>query len=266
MRHLESLESRRLLSATVTLGGAGVLKVVGTADADPLSVVVDGSNIEALDGTTVLKSVPASKVTGINVYGLGGDITVDPNITVPLLLHDLDNAGPATVSAAGGTNTTVEVGNADDSITLGNGNNFVFDYGGNDTVVVGNGNNFIQGGKGNDNITAGNGNNVVHAGKGNDTIVVGTGNNTVILNGGNDTVNLGDGNATVMGGSGEDDITATGTDLLFVRGGDTVDGNNTTTVWSADGTASVSGVPSSNIHTGRPFIFAVKALIYESRI
>jgi Ca2+-binding RTX toxin-like protein len=254
------------MSASVALGHMGELKIVGTTGADPLSVVVDGANLDVYDSTTLLDSVVASKVVGINVYGLGGNITIDPTISVPLLLHDLDNAGPATISAAGNTDTTVEVGNADDSITLGNGNDFVFDYGGNDTIVVGNGNDYIQGGKGSDNITAGNGNDVVHAGKGTDNVTVGTGNDTVILNGGNDTVTLGAGNATLMGGSGEDDVTANGNDLLFVRGGDTVTGNDTTTVYSADGMASVTGVPSNQIHTGRPFNFAVKALIYEARI
>ncbi len=268
MRFFESLESRRLLSAGATLGALGELKVVGTSGPDVLSVEVSGSNIEAMDGSTVLLSVAASRVTGITVHGLGGgdNITIDPSITVPLILYDYDGYGPDSITANGASDTTVTVGLGSDAIHLGNGSDFVFCYGGNDTVVAGNGNDYVQGGHGNCSITLGNGNDVVHAGKGNDSVVLGAGNNTVILNGGNDAVNTGDGSDTILGGSGIDTITTAGTDLLFVRNGDTVNGTATDTVWSNGGKASVTGVPSSNIHTGRPANWAVKQLIYESRV
>ena len=53
------------------------------------------------------------------------------------------------------------VGNGNDTILLGNGNNVVVEGNGTDTMTVGNGNNFLVGGLGSHTLTAGNGINIL---------------------------------------------------------------------------------------------------------
>jgi Ca2+-binding RTX toxin-like protein len=63
---------------------------------------------------------------------------------------------------------------------LGNGNNTVTLGNGNDNVQVGNGNNVVVEGNGNDNIKAGNGDNLIVAGLGRHTVQAGNGSNILI--------------------------------------------------------------------------------------
>lgn len=148
-----------------------------------------------------------------------------------------------------------------DSITVGNGNNTVRGGAGNDTITAGNGNNTIDGGdetdpnqydrvyeydsSGNqkiiqqkrvefgDVITAGNGDNDISGGAGNDAVTAGKGSNTINGGAGNDTIiaggknsfweNLWGANAvgdnSIDGGDGDDIIVAKGNGNHALEGG-----------------------------------------------
>ena len=82
--------------------------------------------------------------------------------------------------------TAGNLGNGNDSVTVGNGLN--------DSVNLGNGNDVVTVGKGNDNISLGNGNDAVTAGNGNDNVYLDSGFDTVTVGDGNDNIGLGDGN------------------------------------------------------------------------
>jgi Ca2+-binding RTX toxin-like protein len=73
-------------------------------------------------------------------------------------------------------------------------------------------------GNGNDRVAAGDGNNVVTLGDGKDEVHLGNGANTVTVGNGNDHIHVGDGNNVVVEGNGDDDIDAGNGDNLIVAG------------------------------------------------
>ncbi len=77
-------------------------------------------------------------------------------------------------------NAVVTVGNGNDNVQLGNGNNTVTLGDGNDNIQVGNGNNVVVEGNGHDQVQAGNGNNLIVAGLGHHNVQVGNGSNILI--------------------------------------------------------------------------------------
>jgi Ca2+-binding RTX toxin-like protein len=134
-----------------------------------------------LNGTQFSESFNQS-FTAIQILGYGGN----DNILL---------AGTLTIQ------TYVNLGDGNDNILAGNGNNIITFGNGNDNILVGNGNNTITLGSGNDNLLAGDGTNTIALRNGNDNILVGNGNNTITLGSGNDNLLAGDGTNTVQAGA-----------------------------------------------------------------
>jgi Ca2+-binding RTX toxin-like protein len=144
---------------------------------------------------------------------------------------------------------TISVANGDNFVYLFDGNYFVHGSDGHDCFYAGNGNNVFSDGNGHDCFNVGDGNNAFIDGNGNDVVVAGKGNNTVTegngsdkitLGNGDDTVTVGNGsNSDIIVGNGNDDVTVgngsynditleSGTDVVTIQSGghDTVAGGN----------------------------------------
>ena len=247
-------------------------------------VNLSGSNAVVVGATS---PVVASGVAGANVVGpAAGYATITGpvnNVTITAQGYDntiiagggsdtinagLDNA-KVTVSDTNGNNTVTDaLGTLSDdtTVTLGNGNDSVSLRGYGSTITLGDGNDTVSAGVGNDTITVGNGNdtvttggyhNVIHVGSGTDVINAGLGNDSVTIAGGPDTV-IADGysntitstggDLTVSGDSGYSTITLGGDNNTLLLGGY----NETVTLGlNSTGNNSVAGsLGSSVIITG----------------
>jgi Ca2+-binding RTX toxin-like protein len=122
-------------------------------------------------------------------------------------------------------------------VTLGDGN---------DVIQLGGGNNIVTLGNGNDSVMAGDGNNTVTLGSGNDTTQLGNGSNIVVEGSGNDSVAAGNGDNLIVGGLGRHTIkVGNGTNILIdgsatVKPGDSF--RQILNAWTANPTASNQGV------------------------
>ena len=133
--------------------------------------------------------------------------------------------GDDTVLGGGGADI-VEGGDGNDSLQGGTGNDTLRGDAGNDTLDAGDGDDVAAGGVGNDTVFGGAGADALGGGDGEDSLQGGIGNDTLTGDAGNDTLDAGDGNDAVFGG--------TGSDALFGgAGNDSLDGG--------DGTDSLSG-------------------------
>ena len=143
------------------------------------------------------------------------------------------------IVTAGNGNNTLTFGNGNDQLTLGNGNNTLTLGSGTDRIEAGFGNNTITiNGVGADLITLTDGNNTIVVGDGPDVILAGDGANTVTTGNGNDSIVLGNGFDTVTTGSGNSNIT------VGNYAGDTVYvGTGSNTIAIGTGSADV-------VHTG----------------
>jgi Ca2+-binding RTX toxin-like protein len=214
---VETLETRRLLSASASLAATGVLNVVGTTGNDTIEIAQSGGNVgvslngSLLNVTRGRKSLgtsvntTANPIKRISVQGLAGNdaIIYDASVTIPGAI--VDGNGSDQITSPGTANLTVRAGGGDDIVTLGDGNYLVALGDGNDQVTVGNGNSMIgtnarTGDDNVDNFTVGNGNNTVTYHGGIDNVILGTGNDSIKASG--DAVS----GITVSGGSGADFI------------------------------------------------------------
>jgi Ca2+-binding RTX toxin-like protein len=239
---LESLESRRLLSFSVS---GGVLTVTGTSNPDNILVRKDGTDLtiveNGVNGTTA-----AADVTSIVIHGNAGNdklaiaVGLDHGISLPTVL----NGGDGNDQLLGGEGNDVENGgNGNDVMNGGPRGKDTFnggagrdrvDYGGRREALVltidgvandgapeapatatlparpAEGDNIgtdvedVGGGNGNDKISGSGGNNAVNGGGGNDQINGGGGNDQLRGDAGNDVLSGGDGNDGMIGGPGAD--------------------------------------------------------------
>lgn len=189
---LESLESRRLLSADLA---DGVLTIVGTKKSDVIEVSVPtaGDHIGQLqvDVNGTLNHFNPAQVTSIRIQGLNGndEITVASDIVIATWING--GNGNDTINGGGGDDTilgengkdVVHGGEGDDEIFGGNGNDQLFGDGGDDYIDGGNGKDScnggldddrVKGGKGKDLLDGGAGNNQLDSDKGKDTKLNGT--------------------------------------------------------------------------------------------
>ncbi|MEL6379362.1 MAG: calcium-binding protein, partial [Pseudomonadota bacterium] len=166
-----------------------------------------------VDGNTFSGSFYSYITSGghdINLNGSGftfsGTQIVGGNVTSITVDLDDDGGSDFTISGlnadAGELNGTTaefvaEVFGGDDTITTGNGADFIKGVGGEDTISTGNGN---------DTIVGGNGRSTLDGGAGNDSIAGGSENDLIRDGLGNDTVDAGGGNDRVIEGFGIDDI------------------------------------------------------------
>lgn len=133
---IQALESRQLLSASVSLAASGVLTVNGTSGNDVIRITLDATNPRQLDvitnGTT--KSFTASSIKSITVNaGAGNDdvevLELNGSITIPMTL--LGGAG----------NDTLVGGSGNDYIDGGSGNDTIAGEAGINTLIGGSGTN-----------------------------------------------------------------------------------------------------------------------------
>ncbi|HYE19509.1 MAG TPA: hypothetical protein VEA69_13745 [Tepidisphaeraceae bacterium] len=126
----------------------GVLRITGSASAETIRLVREGSRIRV---TGVAGSFAAGSFSRIEIAGLGGNDTIDSSTaTVPV------------------------------TIDAGAGNDFVLGGAANDTIFGGDGHDTLFGGNGGDSLSGGNGDDYLNAGPGADTVLGGAGNDQVL--------------------------------------------------------------------------------------
>lgn len=184
-------------SVPLTVLGPGVaalgsvLYVVGGATSNdqiqisPTSMSTTGSTglqVVATLNRATNTSTYNQTFAAINIVGFAGNINVQLADTLAVT-------------------TSVTLGNGNDNVQLGNGNNVVTLGNGNDNVQLGDGSNRVTLGNGNDNVQVGNGDNLIVAGDGNDNLQAGNGNNLIVGGLGQHTIQVGDGRNILIDGS-----------------------------------------------------------------
>jgi Ca2+-binding RTX toxin-like protein len=203
--HVEAIEARRMLAASVTLSG-GVLTVTGTESADVIEFDLRSATQLKVEVGSLEQKVDYSKVTKIVVNALGGNDVVEFNQRNPITVGVEVSAGTGndTVEATAGRDTLYGGGGNDfldgregsDSIFGENGNDKLEGKGGNDSLYGGNGDDYIQGQAGDD---------LIRGNAGHDDIIGGSGRNRIRGNGGNDDFHADDrGRGEVEDESGDD--------------------------------------------------------------
>jgi hypothetical protein len=196
---LETLEDRRMMSASPTVGVAlnskGVLAVNGSPTANTMVQINPWDNRTELQVNLNNNNVtyyPVSKIKqfAITVGDGSAYIYIDPGIDIPARIQ------------AGNGNDQIRGGAGNDTIIAGNGNDIVYGKGGNNEIQTGSGRDSLQGDRGNDTLIAGNGNDSIVSGGGTDSISGGNGNNTILAGWGHDYVAVGSGKDTIIGGTG----------------------------------------------------------------
>jgi hypothetical protein len=185
---LESLESRRLLAATLQ---DGVLFVSGRPFSDDIlireeistrtgeKVIVVEIDSPGIELPATHQEFPAKDVNSVLVRAGAGDDKVDMAIatyatpalagTGPLTKGTRVDAGPGNDTVYGGTARDVVLGGIGDDVVLGmDGNDFIDGGRGEDTLRGGNGNDTLFGGLGDDRLGGDFGNDVLFGGYGND--------------------------------------------------------------------------------------------------
>src|SRR5437763_666126 len=170
MFDLESLESRRLMSASLA---NGVLTVTGTPGNDTIAVARQDAQTLRLNDNGVVSLFDTHSVRTIVVNGGAGNDQIRINSTVTL---------PVTQRA---------------ELHGGDGNDVLVGGDGNDLLDGGAGDDFLSGGKGSDNLNGGTGNNTLSGGDGDDFMTAGNGADNFIGGAGADTVDYSDRTAGV---------------------------------------------------------------------
>ncbi len=200
----ESLETRRMLSASLT--AKGTLDIEGGRRSDTINVSVDAKHHSLLDVSVngQVTKFKAASVRRISALGNRGNdsITVATNVAAAGGITEDGGDGNDTLDGGGG-NETLSGGLGDDSILGGDGADVEHGDGGNDTLMGGTGNDTLEGGDGADSLNGGGGNDVVDGNAGVDTEVGGTGNDTLHGDGSDDV--RGDSHDLTDDNSGPDD-------------------------------------------------------------
>jgi len=209
----QSTYTESVLSPGVYAVGS-TLYVGGANSSDYALISPYGSKLDCSTGLAVVATLNnaitakafSQTFTDIDVFGYGGN---DVFLLIPTLTL------PTTVVEGNGNNYLLLAG-GNVSVTLGSGSNQVFGGNGNKTITasdpagtsgyifLGNGNENIQLGQGNDTVTVGNGNDNVQLGNGSDVIVEGNGNDYVSAGNGSDLVGGGLGQHTIQLRNGND--------------------------------------------------------------
>jgi Ca2+-binding RTX toxin-like protein len=220
-RLIESLETRRLLSASATVTAAGVLTVepfAGTpntitveAGVNQIDVSVIARHGHGQTFSTIIPTTGANVTAPTSIFVQGSqeadniEVGVSSNLLLPTTIDGL--AGNDSIEV-GQQSATILEGSGKDSILAGNGADIIRCGSGADTIVVGNGNDKINGGGGRNIITAGDGNDIIVGGSGADIIHAGNGNDEIFGGPGNDLLVAGNGNDSLWGGPGRDTLDA----------------------------------------------------------
>ena len=225
---LENLSARDLPSASFL---NGILTIDGTEGRDVIVVRQQRDEIrvhgqEILVDGQLVKSIPASEVTQIEVNAFGGNDRI--------VLNSLKM--PTSVDAGAG-NDFVFGGQSDDTIAGGAGNDVILSSKGSDDVSGDDGDDNLNGGLGDDSIDGGTGDDRGVGHSGNDDLSGDAGDDSLSGGGGDDSIRGEDGDDRINGNSGDDDCDG-GTGDDDCRGG----GGHDDVRDDAEGLTEVEGV------------------------
>jgi hypothetical protein len=177
LQSLQSLESRRLLSAAIV---RGVLDVEGTRRADSIVITRDGRRAVRVEVNGVAASFSFREFSRIRITAGAGDdyVAIGNRHEVSSLASLHGGDGNDTLSSSAGR----------DSVDAGDGDDYVFTSGGDDTALGGAGNDTLQGGDGDDSLSGDNGADSLDAGDGDDTVTGGRGDDRIRDGAGKDRV------------------------------------------------------------------------------
>lgn len=215
-------------------------KIAPVLDSGDLVVGGDGSDrVTGGDGSDVVVggeygATPSfDATTSVTVVGINVDDLVNVTVTLKTLALPTEDAIRAECALPGSVSAVVI-----DTVTGGNGRDYVIGGGGADTLTGG-GDNDIVCGRAGDDLLVGDGDDVVASKQGNDEIRGGDGRDRMYAGGGADNL-LGDtGDDLVRGGDGDDTINGgLGRDLgMGEAGNDTMTGDGTSSSGATQATA-----------------------------
>jgi Ca2+-binding RTX toxin-like protein len=201
---LESLESRRLMSATLLSGG--FLSIIGTESADNIQVDTAGGTIHVGANFVLTGTFPSASVTKIGINARGGDdfIKMWPAVTQSAFIETF--AGNDTIFGTKSADN-IDGGIGNDYISGADGADTLWGSEGNDTIAGGNQNDFIYDAfpnSGSNYLFGDGGNDSLYAGSGNDWLDGGSEHDYMSGGAGNDTLRGGTGLDKMYGGAGDD--------------------------------------------------------------
>jgi Ca2+-binding RTX toxin-like protein len=182
---LDSLESRRLLSASLA---GGVLTIVGTESPDAIELDLRSSTRLKVEINLSEYNFDYTQVRSIVIRALGGNDTVGFNKRNPILVGAVIDGGSGDDYLQGSPGA--------DRILGGDGNDHLDGREGNDTLIGGAGNDKLEGKAGRDLLEGGDGDDILQGGDGDDKL---------FGNAGDDDLYGGAGKDLLKGGSGNDD-------------------------------------------------------------
>jgi len=188
---IEVLEGRSLPAAVTASLVAGDLRIQGTPGSDGITVRQSNDQLTVIGNGAIVASVNVSKVSRIDIYGMGGNDRIDLNSgqapgEQPLLI-------PANVFGGSGNSTLI----------AGSGHDMLYAGGtGTATLIGGAGQDTLYGGTGNDLLLAGSGNTLMYSGAGNATLIGGPGSDTLVGGPGTDWLEPHSATSVVHGGTG----------------------------------------------------------------
>lgn len=147
--------------------------------------------------------------------GAGDDvIEIDSSVTVNFVIEG--GTGDNQISALGSGDDRIFGGAGNDTITVGEGNNYVYGGAGDDTIsVLGAGRNVLYGGAGDDTITGGQGIDYIDGGAGDDVIDGVAGQNILVGGLGSNVIHSGTGDSRVYAGADSTVVNNGGTDVIY---------------------------------------------------
>jgi Ca2+-binding RTX toxin-like protein len=230
-----------------TVVGGGSLYTTGSVVGTSWSASVSGNQLTLGDGLSLLSPNGAAYSDYEGNLDSSGYALGDSNNTI------FGGAGNDVVLLSNGNNE-VELGNGDSTVYGGMGSNTISGGAGNDSIVGGGGSDYIAAGSGSDLIVGRGGNNTIFGGSGADTIFAGgsgsdwvsqeTGSNYVQAGSGNSLIDGSGGNDTLIGGSGLDTIQAgDGHESIVAGSGNTsiTGGSGTDTIAAGSGSDTIWG-------------------------
>jgi len=195
--------------------------ITGTSDSDLLSLTTNQqvTTLTANDGTGDVV-FPVANVEDAILQGLAGNdsISLSEFAGVPTSIFGGDGNDIITGSLSGGPGIA-----RGDTISGGNGADFIFAQAGDDVIDGGSDSDSIDGGDGNDTIrgggspdtiSGGNGNDFIRGNGGADRLIGDNGNDRLFGDAGNDTLFGGEGRDQFFGGGGFDSAARRGTELI----------------------------------------------------
>lgn len=222
--HLESLEGRLVLAASVGLDRFGTLRITGSQSDDSVTVSVQRTKVVVTQTAAAAKVFALGRVRSIAFSGLAGDDAFTNHTAIRCVAdggagNDVLRGGANRDVLRGGDDADTLVGNGqDDTLDGGRGDDKLFGGGGHDTLAGGDGNDDIRGEDGNDRMSGGSGDDLIEGGRGDD-VAGGDGGDDAMYGGvGNDDLYGGDDDDLLAGNSGNDD-------LFGQAGDDSLDGD-----------------------------------------